>query len=120
MNLQEILDYGILRPPTSTSVTSPDKLNPMDDHLPLSSDSPFPLVVRESHPSSSVQDLGVWAVHPCHVKPHVTELLLDDESHGRNGDEDAHEQQLAEDDKKMRKRWMEIWFMLHSRLLGDL
>lgn len=92
----------------------------MDDHLPLSSDSPFPLLVQESHPSSSVKDLGVWAVHPCHVKPHVTELLLADESHGLNGEEDAHEQQLAEDDKKMRMRWMEIWFMLHSRLLSDL
>jgi hypothetical protein len=91
----------------------------MDDHLPLSSDSPFPLVVREPHPSSSVQDLGVWAIHPCHVKPHITELLLTDERDSIGEGMGGQEQQLAEDEK-MRKRWMEIWFMLHSRLLGDL
>lgn len=115
LKLQELLDHHVLRPPT-TSPAPPTRLGVTDedqDNIPLSPDSPFPLLLQEPHPC--IKDLVVWMVHPCHVKPHISELLGDLEFD--KGIEGEKEQEMM---TRMRTRWMELWMGLHSRLLQDL
>lgn len=111
LKLQELLDHHVLRPPTTSPAppTGPGVTDEDQDHIILSSDSPFPLLLQEPHPC--IKDLVVWMVHPCHVKPHISELL---------GDLELDKGVEAEKKQEMMTRWMELWMGLHSRLLQDL
>jgi hypothetical protein len=136
VSLSDIIGMGIVvvphRPSTSPSSTlssttprhSPDNANITDlttyepDHIPLSPDSPFPLLIRDSNPVVGSSLGVVWTIHPCAVGTHVGELVGDTESPEHEGEQG--EQADRERRRRSMERWMDVWLGLHSRILPDL
>ena len=128
LGLQEMLDHRIIRPPSSDLYHEPNRsdldLDVDSEHLPITStDSTFPLILREQHPL--IDGLLVWTVHPCHVASHISEVLLDlDEEEQVTGSMPTPTPRSGgsgrEDGSERRARWLRVWMMLHSRILSDL